>query len=250
MMNNKVLEKYLNQLLNSDLCRDYTINGLQVEGKPEVQSVVCGVTASKQLIDKAIAAKADAIVVHHGYFWKNESPAIVGYKKERIAALLNHGINLYAYHLPLDMHPTLGNNIGLAKLFGFVNAQPASEDGLLWQGELNQATDINTLTDFISEKLGRKALLLGDLPTKTVQKIAWCSGGAQSMIEAAAALGADVFISGEASEQTFHLANELGIYYIGAGHHASEREGVKALNEVLKNEGGLKSQFIDCYNPV
>lgn len=248
-MDNKVLEQYLNQLLSIELYQDYTVNGLQIEGRQDIQSVICGVTASKQLIDVAVAEKADALLVHHGYFWKNESPAITGYKKERIATLLNHGINLYAYHLPLDAHPTLGNNIGLANKLGIQNPKAVSQDGLIWTGELSHATAIEAFLAHVSQVLGREAMLLGQ-GMKTVHKVAWCTGAAQSMFEAAAAFEVDVFISGEVSEQTFHLANELGIYYIAAGHHATEREGVMALNNVLKNDCKLKSQFVDCFNPV
>lgn len=150
----------------------------------------------------------------------------------------------------MDIHPTLGNNIGLAKVLNIQNPQTVSDDGLIWQGELMESKAINDFAEYVTEVLGREAVVLGEKANEAVKKIAWCTGAAQSMIEQAAALGVDVFISGEVSEQTFHLANELGIYYIAAGHHATEREGVKALNRVLQNEGGLKSQFVDCFNPV
>ncbi|WP_445329628.1 Nif3-like dinuclear metal center hexameric protein [Vogesella indigofera] len=228
--------------------KDYAPNGLQVEGRSEVRKVVTGVTASQALIDAAIAVQADAIVVHHGYFWKNEAAPIVGIKRQRIASLLQHGISLLAYHLPLDAHPELGNNAQLARQLGIANPQPTATEPLLWQGDWGQGTAADFAAQLAS-RLGRTPLLLGNAQRRA-RHIAWCTGGAQGYFEQAIALGVDVFISGEVSEQNLHLAEETGVVFLAAGHHATERYGVKALGEWLATECALNVQFIDLYNPV
>ena len=238
---------YLDDLLQVNQFKDYAPNGLQVAGSEQVQKVVTGVTASLALIEAAIEVGADTLLVHHGYFWKNELETITSYKQKRIKALLTHNINLIGHHLPLDAHPELGNNAQLAKRWGLVDETP--DNDLLRVGYLSEPCSIDDLIQRVSASLNRTPLHLPGGPNQ-VQKVAWCSGGAQSYIEEAAVLGADVYISGEVSEQTTHLARELGIHYLAAGHHATERYGVKALGEHLETQFGLSVQFIDIDNPV
>lgn len=247
-MQNTELENDLNRLLSVEKYHDYAPNGLQVEGKKSVKTVICGVTASLELIDAAIARQADAIFVHHGYFWKGENQTITGMKHRRIKALLENNINLYGYHLPLDGHDTLGNNAQLGKLWGVQHAAPIAPFELMWTGNLAKIS----VTDFaqtIKLTLGREPLTIagGDHP---IRKLAWCSGGAQGFLEQAVALGADAYVSGEVSEKTYHEAKEHGIHYFAAGHHATERGGVQAIAEYLNANTDLDCTFIDCPNPV
>ena len=246
-MQREDLVAYLDDLLQVSQFKDYAPNGLQVAGSEQVQKVVTGVTASLALIEAAIDTGADTLLVHHGYFWKNELETITSYKQKRIKVLLTHDINLIGYHLPLDAHPELGNNAQLAKRWGLVDETP--KEGLLRVGRLSEPCSIDSLIQRVTESLNRTPLHLLGGPEQ-VEKVAWCSGGAQSYIEEAAALGADVYISGEVSEQTTHLAKELGIHYLAAGHHATERYGVKALGEHIETQFGLSVQFIDIDNPV
>lgn len=245
---------YLDNLLNSASFSDYCPNGLQVEGRSEIKKVVTGVTASQALIDAAIVQKADAILVHHGYFWKGERDVLTGVKGARIKSLMQNDISLLAYHLPLDTHESLGNNAQLAQLLGFTvtagmdgGEYPVGHVGT-WNVTGEKAT-AGELSRHISTVLNRESIVLGDAH-KRIDKVAWCTGAAQSMLEKAAQLGADCFISGEVSEQTLHLARELGVAYIGAGHHATERYGVKALGEHLAKELALDVVFVDIDNPV
>jgi dinuclear metal center YbgI/SA1388 family protein len=244
------LNQYIRQLLAVDRFKDYCPNGLQVQGKNEVAKIISGVTASQALIEEAIKAKADAVIVHHGWFWKNDESPIVGQLHQRLKLLMDHDINLFAYHLPLDQHPKLGNNAQLAKIAGWkVTGQHPMND-LVWLGE--PATGIKTLAGLASslEKvLGRKSLVIGKT-TKPVKKIAWCTGAAQGYLNHAIEAGVDVFISGEISEPTFHLAQESGVAYISAGHHATERYGIQALGRELAKKFGIEHQFIDIPNPV
>lgn len=241
------LLSYLDEFLAVSTFNDYCPNGLQVEGKPTIKKIVTGVTATQALIDKAIAENADAILVHHGYFWKGESPVLQGMKKQRIAALLAYDVNLLAYHLPLDGHPQVGNNAQLGKLFGFENIQ-ASED-LVFTADVKQATSLDDLTAHISKSLNRDALAI-EGGGHAISKVAWCTGGAQSYIELAKQKGADVFISGEISEQTTHFARENNIHFIAAGHHATERYGVKALGEHIADKFSIECVFVDIDNPA
>ncbi len=247
-MNNFQLEQYLNELLRVDRYKDYAPNGLQVEGRAEVKKVICGVTASQELINDAINKKADAILVHHGYFWKGEQPVITGIKQRRIHALLTHGINLYGYHLPLDGHEVLGNNAQLAKLWGIERAQPIAPFELIWTGRL-PTVSVDNFKELLKTTLDREPLVIkaGDKP---ISKVAWCSGGAQGFLEQAASLGVDAYVSGEASEKTYHEAKEYGVHYFGAGHHATERGGIQALSSYLCEHQGLDCEFIDLYNPI
>lgn len=245
------LVEYLNQELQVSSIKDYCPNGLQIEGRDTIGHIVTGVTASQQLIDAAINVQADAILVHHGYFWKGESEPLVGMKKRRIASLLRHDINLLAYHLPIDMHHQWGNNAQLGALFGFTNIAPlaaVNPTGIVYQGETDGT--LSELAGVIEHKLGRALVVCEGAPDKRIERVAWCTGGGQGFIEQAAAAGCDVFISGEVSEQTIHVAREMGIAFIAAGHHATERYGVKAVGEHLAAEFGLQVTFIDIDNPA
>jgi dinuclear metal center YbgI/SA1388 family protein len=240
------LNDYLNQLLQPERFSDYCPNGLQVEGKREINKIVTGVTASMELLQAALQANADAVLVHHGYFWRNEALPITGIKKRRIQFLLQHEINLFAYHLPLDMHPELGNNVMLAKQLDLKVTQWAE---MLALAELDQPQTLQTFAEHIEAKLMRKPQVIGDL-NKPVKHIALCTGAAQGHIEQAVAANVDVYISGEISEQTVHVARETGMSYISAGHHATERYGIQALGEHLAQKFGLQHTFIDINNPV
>ncbi|RTE87314.1 MULTISPECIES: Nif3-like dinuclear metal center hexameric protein [Gammaproteobacteria] len=242
----------LNAWLKPNLIKDFSPNGLQVEGGNEIAKVVTGVTASQALIDKAISAQADAILVHHGYFWKNEAQPIVGMKKRRIAALLEANINLIGYHLPLDVHPEFGNNVQLLKRLEAVEIEPVAEikpEGLLMKGRLAQKVSGSQFARDI-EALVQRKLVASVQSEKLIETVAVCTGGGQSFIEQAVECGVDAFITGEVSEQTIHVARECGIQFFAAGHHATERFGVFALGEKIKNELGLSVQFIDVDSPA
>jgi dinuclear metal center YbgI/SA1388 family protein len=241
------LVSYLANFLEVDHYKDYAPNGLQVEGKAQIKRVVTGVTACQALLDKAVELQADAILVHHGYFWKSEPQEIVDFKQKRIKTLLLNDINLLGYHLPLDGHLELGNNAMLGKLWELEDITPVP--GLVRLGRLTQPVPISAFVAKVSTSLNRQALHLPGGPER-VQTIAWCSGGAQGYINQAIAWGADVYISGEVSEQTTHLARESGIHYVAAGHHATERLGIKALGEHLAEKFDLECHFVDVYNPV
>ena len=245
------LVSHCDDLLEVDRFRDYCPNGLQVQGKSQVETIVSGVTACQALIDAAIEQQADAIIVHHGYFWKGEDARIVGLKRRRIQALLNAGISLLAYHLPLDAHPVLGNNAQLALKLGlgvegqFGPGQPAI--GLY--GSLVSPMPIADFLSMVATQLEREPLHIpGDL--KQIQRLAWCTGGAQSYLESAVELGVDLFLTGEISEQTTHMARETGTHCVAAGHHATERYGVQALGVHLAESLGINHIYIDIDNPV
>lgn len=251
-MKTKQLVEYLNQFLNVANINDYCPNGLQIEGKSNITKIVTGVTASEMLIDAAIEQNADAILVHHGYFWKGESQVVTGLKKNRLAKLLKHDINLIAYHLPIDVHPELGNNKMLADLLDITNVTAVDSikpKGVLMKGELSTPLTIEQLGKLIKLTLQREPLI-NAVNNDRVSSIAWCTGGGQGYIDTAAELGVDVFLTGEASEQTIHSSREFGIHFIAAGHHATERYGVKAVGEHLASEFDLDVQFIDIHNPV
>lgn len=241
---------YCNELLQINEFSDYCPNGLQVEGRSEVKRIICGVTACQDLIEAAVAKQADAILVHHGYFWKNESAIITGIKKKRIQRLLENEISLIAYHLPLDGHVQLGNNACLARELGIKVVSPGSPKQLMWQGELESPMSSVALCDHIEARLGRVPLRLAAASDKEIKTIGWCSGGAQHYIEQAASFGLDAYISGEVSEQTFHLAKELDIHYFAAGHHATESYGIQALGKSIAKKFGIETEFVDIANPV
>lgn len=239
--------------LRASQFKDYTVNGLQVQGRETIKRVISGVTACQSLLDEAVAWQADLVLVHHGYFWKNEPVAITGMKQRRIKTLLENEINLLAYHLPLDAHAELGNNAELARRLGWkVEGCLDGElgEGLLWSGRVAEPQSLSELAQQIAGVLGRTPLVIEAPGVGGVDKIAWCTGGAQDMISAACEAGAHVFISGEISERTTHLAREMGIHYIAAGHHATERYGVQALGEWLAGEYGVEHRFVDIDNPA
>ncbi len=244
--------RLLDSKLGSGRVRDYCPNGLQVEGKAQIRKILTGVTASQALLDRAVAAQADAVLVHHGYFWKSEASEITGIKKRRLQTLLQHDISLFAYHLPLDIHPELGNNAQLGALLGFteITALDSVEPvGVVRQAEVAAAVSLTDIVARLELQLQRQ-VFSHDAGIGAIRHIAWCTGGGQGYIDAAAAAGAQLFISGEVSEQTIHSANELGIHFIAAGHHATERYGVKALGEWLAQQTDIEVQFVDLYNPA
>lgn len=248
-MHRDELENHLNQLLEISRFHDYCPNGLQVEGHHTIHTLVSGVTASLDLLQAAIAAKADAILVHHGYFWRGEDMRITGIKSRRIALLMSHTVNLFAYHLPLDVHPQFGNNALLGKKLGLIETGRFGDQDIAVRGEFTQATTLGALGEKISRTLLRKPMIIGDR-NKSIRQIAWCTGAAQSYFEAAIRQGVDAFITGEISEQSVHAARESGVAFIAAGHHATERYGVQALGDHIAQKFGIRHQFIDIDNPV
>ncbi len=252
-MNRHQLEQYLEQLLKPAQIKDYAPNGLQIQGCENITKIITGVTASQALIDRAFDEKAQAIIVHHGYFWKNESYVIRGMKHKRIKALLEHDINLFAYHLPLDIHPTLGNNAQLAKLLNIEVTGPlelGNPISVAIQGAFSNVCSGEELAQLINTKLKRACLHIAPPSNKTIKKVAWCTGGGQDYIELAAEQGIDAFISGEVSEKTTHIAHEMDIHFFAAGHHATERYGVKALGEYIAKAHDVEVMFVDIDNPV
>ncbi len=249
MIDRDALTFELNDLLQVQQFQDYCPNGLQVAGRPKIKRLVTGVTASLALIEAAIQANADAILVHHGYFWKNEDPCIVGIKHQRIAKLIQSDVNLYAYHLPLDAHPKYGNNVQLAKKLGIDLDKPLAAEPLVWTGTLSEPLSGKVLANYLLQVLAHEPIHIEGCK-RLIRKVAWCSGGAQNYITAAANAGVDAYISGEISESTTHIARELGIDYFAAGHHATERYGVQAVGEYLAKHFGLEHQFINIPNPA
>lgn len=246
------LVAYCNNLLESTAFQDYCPNGLQVEGRRDIRRIITGVTASQAMIEAAIEAQADMLLVHHGYFWRGEAAPVTGLKQRRIRALLEHDINLVAYHLPLDAHIRYGNNVQLAELMGWrvtggLEVNNPRSIGL--QGELEEELSGEQLARELETRLRRKPMFIAG-HDRPVKRLAWCTGGAQGYIEKAVALGVDAFITGEVSEQTFHIARECGIHFYAAGHHATERYGVQALGEHLAEHFSLEHRFIDIDNPV
>jgi dinuclear metal center YbgI/SA1388 family protein len=249
MTNINELMHYIQQYLQLERFKDYCPNGLQVQGKSQVTKIVTGVTANMALLQAAHAAKADLILVHHGYFWRNEDPRVIGIKRDRLAFLLKHDLNLAAYHLPLDAHSDVGNNVQLGQLLEFEFSGFIGDPSIVAHGQLKAPMTLEALSQMIGAKLQRKPLTIGN-PQKSVQEVAWCTGAAQGYIETAIQAGVDVFISGEISEQTTHMAMESGVAYISAGHHATERYGIQALGEHIAKTFQLEHQFIDIENPV
>ena len=242
----------LNELLKINEFQDYCPNGLQVDGGQPIQHIVTGVTASEALIEQAIAHNAQAILVHHGYFWKGEPAPLIGMKGKRIRLLMQHGISLLAYHLPLDAHPQLGNNAQLALALGWSDLSPLYPNEKHPIGnivDLAAPMSIATLTNKLSTTLSRPPLHLSG-GNQVISRIGLCTGGAQDMIEQAAQMGCQAYISGEVSERTTHIARELGIEYFACGHHATERGGVLALGNYVKENLALTVDFVDIDNPV
>ncbi|MEP0354930.1 MAG: Nif3-like dinuclear metal center hexameric protein [Paraglaciecola sp.] len=246
------LLNFLNSVLTPEKVKDFCPNGLQVQGKTKITKIVMGVTASQALIDNAVEVGADAIIVHHGYFWKGESPCLTGMKKKRISTLLEHDINLYAYHLPLDIHPELGNNAQLAKLLGITNITPLQEANsqcVVMKGNFPEAITPETLCQKINHTLDKVPLHEPSSKPK-IKTVAWCTGGGQNYIEQVATENIDAFITGEVSEQTIHVAREMNIHFFAAGHHATERYGAKALGEYIQRSLSIDTVFIDIFNPA
>ena len=246
MAERDAIVSYCNERLDVGSFDDYCPNGLQVEGRRSVARVVSGVTASQALLEAARAHAADLVLVHHGYFWRGEAAPVVGMKARRLRSLLTAEINLLAYHLPLDAHPELGNNRQLGLRLGFEDGAPLA--GLVWGADLHEALAVGSLVARVEAALGRRPLVVG--PTAPVRRLGWCTGAAQGMIEQAAAAGCDAYLSGEISEQTLHQANELGVTYLAAGHHATERFGVQALGAELAARFDVDHRFINLDNPA
>ncbi len=251
-MKTKEVLALLDDVMQPGRIKDYCPNGLQVEGTGTITKVVTGVTASEAMIDAAIAANADMLLVHHGYFWKGESPIVKGMKRRRLAKLLANDINLVAYHLPLDVHPEHGNNAQLGKLLGveqIESLEPENPGSVVVRGVLNQPLTAEQLGRLIEAKLGRKPLI-NAVRDELIHTVAWCTGGGQGFIDAAADAGIDAFLSGEVSEQTIHSSREQQIDFFACGHHATERYGAMALGQYLAEKTGLDVQFIDIDNPA
>jgi len=245
----KYLLDYTGQLLEVARFRDYCPNGLQVEGRSQIRTLVSGVSASQALLEAAAAAGADAILVHHGWFWKSDEARVVGIRRQRLKFLLEREINLIAYHLPLDAHPQLGNNAQLAQRLGFNIENWFGEQQIGAYGTLQTPVVLQALCTNVEQALQRRPLAIGE-PQREIRRIAWCSGGAQNYLAQAIELGVDAFLTGEVSEHTVHLARESGVAFIAAGHHATERYGVQALGEHLAAQFGLTHRFLDIDNPV
>lgn len=231
--------------------RDYCPNGLQVEGRREIKRLITGVTACQLLLDEAVRLKADAILVHHGYFWRGEDMRVVGQKFKRLKTLIESGISLFAYHLPLDSHPSMGNNAQLAQLLQLQVQGRFGEDNIAWLGS-SASSDMRTVADLaamVERQLGRAPTIIGDV-NQELGTVAWCTGAAHSMLANAVEAGANVFLSGEISEPTVHLARESGVVYMACGHHATERYGVQALGRFVAEQFGIEHQFVDIANPV
>lgn len=253
MTSRDTLTAAFNQLLQPERFKDYGPNGLQVEGKAEIRKIISGVTASVALIDAAIERGADAIFVHHGLFWRGQDGRVTGWMKQRLQKLLAHDINVYAYHLPLDAHPTLGNNAQLGKLLGFTPLDNSEfgrfgEQDLGWLGNTSHSS-FQSLVDDVKNKLNRQVAGI-NTARSAIKKVAWCTGGAQGYFEAAIAAGADVYITGEISEPQAHYAREMAVHYIACGHHASERYGAPAVASHVAQQLGLEHEFVDIDNPA
>lgn len=245
------LIRFLDNELQVSRFRDYCPNGLQVEGKAQIRHIVTGVTACQALLDAASERGADAVLVHHGYFWRGEDMRICGQKYKRISTLIQNEMNLLAYHLPLDAHATLGNNAQLAQQLGLKADGYFGEDNLGWTGywDAEDVGDIGAVAARLQSVLQRTPLVIGDMSSKP-GKVAWCTGAAHHFLEQAIQAGANTYISGEISEPVVHLAREAGVTYIAAGHHATERYGIRALGEHLQQVFGISCEFIDIDNPV
>lgn len=251
MINRDVLSDYLNDLLTVKNISDYCPNGLQVEGRENITRIVTGVTACQALLDEAVKHKADAVLVHHGYFWKGESPTIVATKAKRLKTLLTAQINLFAYHLPLDTHLQLGNNTQLAKLLDITELSRQSADGiddLICFGEVAAQQTGEAFAALLTERLGQAPLHVAT--NRPIKSLAWCTGAAHRYLDLAIAQGVDAYLTGEISEPAVHLARESNIHLFAAGHHATERYGIQALGEHLALEFGIEHQFIEVANPV
>jgi dinuclear metal center YbgI/SA1388 family protein len=249
MVHRDEISSYLSAYLEVDRFTDYGPNGLQIEGRPVVRRLVSGVTASLALIEAAAAMQADAIIVHHGLFWRGQDGRITGWMKRRVAALLAADISLLAYHLPLDAHPEVGNNVQLGARLGLAVQARFGERELGALGSPANAWSLEGLAALVEQHLGRPPTLVpGD--GRPIRRLAWCTGGAQGFFEAAIAAGADAYLTGEISEPQAHIARETGVAFIACGHHATERYGAPALGDHLAQQFGLEHRFIEIDNPA
>ena len=247
-----VVLQAFNAMLQPERFKDYGPNGLQVEGRSGIRKIVSGVTASRALITAAIAAGADAVFVHHGLFWRGQDGCVTGWMKQRLALLLAHDVNLFAYHLPLDAHPQWGNNAQLGQLLGLHAESRFGEQDLGFFGGWSEGISPMTaeaMTGHLESRLGRAPVCVGGAQ-ETIERVAWCSGGAQGYFESAIAAGAQAFITGEISEPQAHLARECGVYFFACGHHATERFGAPAVASRVAGELGLSHEFIEIDNPA
>lgn len=243
------LQQLLDGWLQAVPISDYCPNGLQVEGRSEIRRLVTGVTASLEFLEKAIAAGADAVLVHHGLFWRGDPAVLTGFRRTRLATVLGANLNVFAYHLPLDVHPEMGNNVQLGARLGWQIERKVGEKGLVCVGLPQQALTVSQWSARIEAEFGRHVECIGD-PARIVSRVAWCTGGAAAYVEQAALAGADLYLTGELSEPAVHVARESGCVLLGAGHHATERGGVLAVGERLRQELGIEVSFIDCPVPV
>jgi dinuclear metal center YbgI/SA1388 family protein len=243
------LGDWLDTTLEASRFKDYCPNGLQAEGTRPIRRLICGVTASLALLKAARAARADAVLVHHGWFWRGEDPRLIGTQRARVRELIDSGLHLFAYHLPLDAHPELGNNAQLARALGWQTDGRCGDYDLVSWHVLARPARPSAIAARLKRRLGRAPLAVGALD-QPIRRIAWCTGAAQDMIVEASRAGADAFVSGEVSERTTHLARELGMTYFAAGHHATERFGVQALAQAAAKALGFEQRFIDDPNPV
>lgn len=249
MIDRDLLTRHLDECLEAGRFKDYGPNGLQVEGKREIRKIVSGVTASQAMIEAAIAAGADALLVHHGLFWRGQDGRVVGWMKKRLATLLAHDLNLLAYHLPLDAHESLGNNAQWGQRLGLQADARFGDQNLGFIGTSRVELDAEGWASHIERTMQRSAIAIkGD--GRPLKRIAWCSGGAQSHFESAIAAGADLFLTGEISEPQAHLARETGVAFMACGHHASERYGAPALGQAVADHFGIAHEFIELDNPA
>ncbi|MFC3875432.1 Nif3-like dinuclear metal center hexameric protein [Neisseria musculi] len=248
MSTRQAILDWCKQTLQTDLYQDYAPNGLQIEGREEIFKIVTAVTASRAAAAYAVEQGADMLLVHHGLFWKSEPVTVTGWKKDRIATLLAGNINMAGYHLPLDAHPVLGNNAQLAGLMGWETEYRFGEQNLLNAGRLNTPQTTAQLCADLQSRLGRTPVAVGG--ERIIKRIVWCTGGAQGFFQTAIEEGADAYITGEISEAQFHLANETGVVFVSAGHHATERYGIQALGAALAQEFGIETVFFDERNPA
>lgn len=251
VVDRNTLELDLKALLEATPIVDYCPNGLQVEGRSVIRRLITGVTASQALIDLAVASQADAILVHHGLMWKGDPQVLRGFRKARMEAVLRHNLNVFAYHLPLDIHPELGNNACLGQMLGWSSDSVVGEKGLVHVGRLPQPLRLKAVLSHVQQVLGHRVLLEGvDDPERFIQAVAWCTGGAPGYVESAALAGADLYLTGELSEPSVHVARECGVSLLGAGHHATERCGVQALGEWIAQRYGIEVEFHDLFVAV
>ena len=250
MIKQNDLQIYLNELLEVEKIKDYCPNGIQVEGKKDIKTIITGVTACQDLLNSAVEKNADAVLVHHGYFWKDENPCITGMKKNRLQTLLQRDINLFAYHLPLDLHNEFGSNVQLAKILNISidNRFMAGGYELGFIGKLPKTMTGESFAEHITRTLDREPFHIAS--NNKISTVAWCTGAAQDFLQEAFYQNVDAYLTGEVSERTVHQAREYNIHFYACGHHATERYGVQALGEHLASKFDLSHEFVDIDNPI